>query len=450
VHLKASFSLLVILSTLGLRGQNLVVNGSMTSAKGAGVVAPGWYLYPNNPINTPDVNDSSGNVLTTPGYIWVGGTPLPSPDGGTWQNVFTAEGIGQTINGTTPGATYYFSYYYAAQGISGFSTNVFPPNVTVSGATGYVNPDFGGSLFIWNTYCGILTADSTSIVITASGPPYSLEGYLAYDGFYLSQTPFSLSSPQITKQPADASICKNGDTSFSVQSGGANEFHWAANNGSGWYYLTDTGAYSGAKSPTLTISPAPLYLNNAQYRCYMTGGACPALSSTATLQVFPLPTPSLTINAASAEICKGISIVITATAGYKTYLWSDGSNGTSLIVRHPGTYEVQVTDTNGCLGSDSIEVIPCQNIYFPNAFTPNNDGRNDVFGPIISGSVINYELTVYNRWGQLVFLSKNPAQGWNGEMGGSPQPSGVYVWNCRYQLQKKPLESKTGTVLLIR
>lgn len=323
-------------------------------------------------------------------------------------------GVGQTIDGITKGATYYFSYYYASQGISGYSALAFPPNVTIRGATGYVNSDFGGLLFNWNTYCGTLIADSTSIVIIASGPSI-MDGYQADDGFYLSQTPFSLSSPQITQQPADGSVCKNGDTSFSVQGGGANEFHWAVNNGYGWVYLADTGSYSGANSPTLIISGAPLYLNNDQYRCYLTGGSCPALSSAATLQAFPLPPPSLTINTASAEICNGASIVITANAGYKTYLWSDGSNGPSLTVRQPATYEVQVTDTNGCIGVDSIQIIPCQNIFFPNAFTPNNDGRNDVFRPIIFGSVTNFELTIYDRWGKLVYLSKNAGQGWNGK-----------------------------------
>jgi gliding motility-associated-like protein len=448
VHHKALFSLLVIFPFIGLQGQNLVVNGSMTSLKGADVVAPGWYPYPDNPVNTPDINDTSGPLLTTPGISWFGGTPVPSPDGGTWQNVFSREGVGQTINGITKGATYYFSYYYTAQGISGYSTFALPPNVTIFGATGYVNPDFGGSLFIWNTYCGVLIADSTSIVIIASGPPE--DGYLAYDGFYLSQTPFSLSSPQVTQQPTNGAVCKNGDTSFSVQVSGANEFHWAENNGNGWFYLADTSAYSGANSSTLVISDAPSYLNNYQYRCYVTGGSCPVLTSAATLKVFPLPIPTLTINSSEAELCNGISIVITANAGYKTYLWSDGSNGPSVTVRQPATYGVQVTDTNGCIGVDSIQILPCENIYFPNAFTPNNNGRNDVFGPIIFGSVTNYVLTIYNRWGQLVYLSENAGHGWDGEMDGKPQPAGMYVWNCRYQLLKKGPESKSGTVLLIR
>jgi gliding motility-associated-like protein len=64
--------------------------------------------------------------------------------------------------------------------------------------------------------------------------------------------------------------------------------------------------------------------------------------------------------------------------------------------------------------------------------------------------VYESELAIYDRWGQLVYLSKNASQGWHGEIDGKPQPAGLYVWNCRYQLQKKKAESKSGTVLLIR
>jgi hypothetical protein len=118
------------------------------------------------------------NCSPPPGLNWEGGVPLLSPDGGTWQNTFTSEGVMQTIDGITPGVTYYFRYYYATQGITQFSTGTCAPNVTIHGATGYVNPDFSGTLFNWNTYCGVLIADLTSITIVAAGPQNG-GGYLA-------------------------------------------------------------------------------------------------------------------------------------------------------------------------------------------------------------------------------------------------------------------------------
>ena len=85
----------------------------MTSAKGENVTAPGWVaINVGFPPNTPDVNDANGSVNTTSGYNWFKGTPVPSPDGGTWQSVFSVENFTQTITGLTVGATYYFRYYY--------------------------------------------------------------------------------------------------------------------------------------------------------------------------------------------------------------------------------------------------------------------------------------------------------------------------------------------------
>jgi gliding motility-associated-like protein len=84
--------------------------------------------------------------------------------------------------------------------------------------------------------------------------------------------------------------------------------------------------------------------------------------------------------------------------------------------------------------------------YIPNAFTPNNDGRNDVFRPLIYGSVVNYNFAVYNRWGQQVFMSADWMKGWDGTVRGAPQPAGAFVWYCVYQLQGQEVQTQRGTV----
>jgi gliding motility-associated-like protein len=89
--------------------------------------------------------------------------------------------------------------------------------------------------------------------------------------------------------------------------------------------------------------------------------------------------------------------------------------------------------------------------YVPNAFTPNNDGLNDVFLPRYQCDFSNYELRVFNRWGQMVFRSESPSNGWDGTMSGSRQPVGVYVWQLTYKdaITGKATTLK-GTVALIR
>lgn len=70
---------------------------------------------------------------------------------------------------------------------------------------------------------------------------------------------------------------------------------------------------------------------------------------------------------------------------------------------------------------------------FPNAFTPNGDSLNDVFKPLFFCPVQTSFLTVYNRWGQKVFETRNPSEGWDGRVGGEDAPADVYVWYVEYE-----------------
>jgi len=115
-------------------------------------------------------------------------------------------------------------------------------------------------------------------------------------------------------------------------------------------------------------------------------------------------------------ICKGTTLIL--TGGGPTTKWSDGSEGNQLIVNKAGTYWATLSDT--CLHlmvRDTIRVgdtacldLSC-NCAIPSAFTPNNDGRNDVFKPAFYGQMSQYNLAIYNRWGEphVLFL---PAGRW--------------------------------------
>jgi gliding motility-associated-like protein len=259
-----------------------------------------------------------------------------------------------------------------------------------------------------------------------------------------------LSFSQITLQPANTAICANNSAAFTVHTSGTDTIYWELNNGSGWLYLQDTGSYTGSHTDTLRISHAGTGMNNFQYRSYVVGNTCPAYSSEATLTVYPLPVPSLKISASSPEICRGATMTITAGSGYTSYLWNDNSVAPALTIKQPGLYWVEVSDSNNCSGKDSITISPCEKFFIPNAFTPNNDGLNDIFKPIILGTLVNYKFTIYDRWGQLVFQSSEIGKGWNGMMNGSYQPAGVYVWTCRYQTVGNKENFRKGTVVLVR
>jgi gliding motility-associated-like protein len=152
-------------------------------------------------------------------------------------------------------------------------------------------------------------------------------------------------------------------------------------------------------------------------------------------------------------VCIGYQLLLDASSPAATYLWQDGSTSPHFNVTQGGIYSVDVT--NACGDSkDTIQVAfencACK-FYIPNAFTPNNDGRNDLFRLKYQCQFSNYELKIFNRWGQLIFTSRNASEGWDGNYGGQPQPVGSYVWELGYtdNLTGKNIR-KSGTVVLIR
>lgn len=154
---------------------------------------------------------------------------------------------------------------------------------------------------------------------------------------------------------------------------------------------------------------------------------------------------------ADAFICPGEKLVLNAGT-YDSYLWQDLSTNPTFTVTQTGNYSVTVTDVNGCTGSDAIKVVvDCSDIYFPDVFTPNGDGRNEFFGPAGTnlGAVKNYSLHIYNRYGELVFTSIDPYKKWDGRYAGKYAVNGAYVWMVSYSLNNKSFNKKS-TVLLVR
>ena len=87
--------------------------------------------------------------------------------------------------------------------------------------------------------------------------------------------------------------------------------------------------------------------------------------------------------------------------------------------------------------------------YVPNAFTPNHDGKNDVFKALLFGDIKKYDLIIYNRWGNVVYRTNDPDKGWDGTFKGT-EPSTGYIWMCSYQLDGQPAKVEKSTVTLIR
>src|SRR6188768_1115751 len=187
--------------------------------------------------------------------------------------------------------------------------------------------------------------------------------------------------------------------------------------------------------------------NEGKYRVRV---AVPGCVTNDTIEV-KFKSPSTLSLGADKLLCEGDSILLNPGIMNAKYLWQDRSTKPYFIVTRPGTYSVRIDDACGSF-SDTIKFTGSNcKLYIPNAFTPNNDGKNDLFKVVGYDNLSFFRFTVYNRWGAELFSSSLPERGWDGTLKGNFQPAGVYVWVLKYKKKYKP-ESilQSGTVLLIR
>ena len=164
--------------------------------------------------------------------------------------------------------------------------------------------------------------------------------------------------------------------------------------------------------------------------------------------------PNISIQASKDSLCLGDSTVLTAT-GATSYNWSTGATGAALFLVPSGTstYRVFGIDDKGCENSASKVIFAedCSTFFMPNSFTPNGDGLNDIFVPVGDfGGILDYQLYIYNRQGQLVFQSNEITKGWDGKYDDEDVPGAAYAYIVSYKTVWGKEFSKRGTVTVIR
>jgi len=152
-------------------------------------------------------------------------------------------------------------------------------------------------------------------------------------------------------------------------------------------------------------------------------------------------------------ICKGAQLLLDATSeGASHYLWQDGYDGAVFTANEPGLYHVQAYNEY-CAEEDTVVIsrdyCDC-NVFVPDAFTPNSDGRNDLFTISIDCPVSDYQVMIYNRYGQQVFSGADPTAGWNGHYQNVPAKADTYFYWLRFKDVNGKKHLHKGDLLLIR
>jgi len=217
------------------------------------------------------------------------------------------------------------------------------------------------------------------------------------------------------------------------------------------------GTTSTAKDPSHLYSQSGIYntsmILSSQYGCADTA------TLTINVQMLPIPLAKFNVHPTDTTILHPtINFTDESSGGTSCrFDWGDGivtdCNTTSHDYTREGTFIVKeiVENSSGCYDTayTTVYIRAEFAIAIPNAFSPNGDGQNDIFMPKLYG-VHNYSLRVYNRWGQQLFETNDPEQGWNGEFKGTLCTQGTYVYSISfYDDVENKLKVYSGSFILL-
>lgn len=293
--------------------------------------------------------------------------------------------------------------------------------------------------YLWNTNPAQTTPTATGLGASIYTVTVSAANSCQANTIVIITEPAKLSHSVTIIQPGCSAPT---GTATITESGGTPpySYSWSPSGGTG---ATATGLVPG--NYTVTVTDSRLCTENIS------------------ISIVTATSPAVTIVNRKDVSCHGLSdgsatAQISGGSPPYTYNWNTvpPQNTITAINLAAGNYTVTVDDNNGCTASASVLISQpaagsCGDVYFPNSFTPNGDTRNDGFGPLGNLSAIsNYRLLIYNRYGQLVFSSKDPSEKWNGYYRSRLNSPGSYVWYANFTFKNNFRRTEQGTVMVIR
>ena len=260
-------------------------------------------------------------------------------------------------------------------------------------------------------------------------------------------------------------ITDNVDATFtySMKAGCKKDTIQFLHNGSGaatnWSWKFDNNITSSQQNP-VQVFPAT---GNYKIQLIVSNGTC---SDTAKQDL--VLNNEVTVSFETPDIIcpeDGLQLKNNTRGTVDQWTWSYGDGNGSIIKDPPNyffkpsskeniyTISLTVSNNAGCTASlnKQVRVLSSCYIAVPTAFSPNNDGINDFLYPLNAVKAENLDFRIYNRYGQLVFASKDWQKKWDGNSRGLPMPSGIYIWTLRYtHRDTRQKHEMKGMALLIR
>ncbi|MDT8308935.1 MAG: gliding motility-associated C-terminal domain-containing protein [Bacteroidales bacterium] len=183
-------------------------------------------------------------------------------------------------------------------------------------------------------------------------------------------------------------------------------------------------------------------LNTGVHTVTVSDGVC-SVTGQVTIPAVPGPTAEFTAAPWTVYVEDGLVNFTDLSSGNPVKWYWDFGDGNMAVNQNPvnhysalGTYPVTlyITDNIGCKDSVTHDILvkDITSIFFPNAFSPNNDGKNDRFKPA-GVYITQYKLFIFDRWGSTLYYSEDPEVGWDGTFNGKPVSNGVYAYKCVFE-----------------
>ncbi len=241
--------------------------------------------------------------------------------------------------------------------------------------------------------------------------------------------PTAIASPPLT-------ICYN-DTFLLTASGGV-----------GYNWFPKNNLASPLNDSTLGFPYQP-----QEYYVIVTDSLGCTDTANTSISYFPIPT----IDAGEDKIIiYGQDVTLGATHSGGSFFWDSSAylnclscENTAAFPEATTTFYANILDHYGCIARDSVTISLDGVIYVPNSFTPDGDGVNDVF-KVNALDLTKFEMSIYNRWGQLIFETEDIAVGWNGNFKGEKVKMDTYVWKITYSDVNSTNQKLIGHVNVIR
>ena len=305
--------------------------------------------------------------------------------------------------------------------------------IIASGCQGYHwHPTSDSTIVAGNT-----TTNTTMMVVTpTANMNYTITGFNAVCPF--TKEILVEVVPTITPGVSySATICEGNSTK--LQAEGSNTYQWSP--------------FDGLNNPNIA-SPYAQPKTTTVYTVKVSDGGFCGQTATVLVKVAPQPT----VDAGPDMIFNSDEPMFLNAKGTGTLTWVFGDNiichvcpNSQVTATRSGVYHVQTTNEFGCTAIDDvwIEVTNDYPIYIPNSFTPNFDELNEKF-LVYGEGIIEFEMNIYNRWNQKIFVSNDQLTGWDGTFKGELVKNDSYLYIINYTTYDNKKRQKIGYVVVLK